>query len=147
MAKPWASTKPARVRPWRPINNEVTMNGDSCCSPKTLSFFGILGAFLVVAALVYAMKYYTRPAPLNQTRVEERKKALAEIQAEDARALNSYEVIDAGKGLVRLKIDRAVELTIEDYKNPAAARTNLIARAEKASAPPPKAPEVPSKFE
>ena len=69
------------------------------------------------------------------------------IQAEDARALNSYEVIDAGKGLVRLKIDRAVELTIEEYKNPAAARTNLIARAEKASAPPPKEPEVPSKFE
>ena len=123
------------------------MNGDTCCSQKTISFLGILGAFLIVAVLVGAMKYYTRPAPLNQARVEERKKALAEVRAEDARALNSYEVIDAGKGFVRLKIDRAVELTIEEYKNPAAARTNLIARADKAGAPAPKAPEAPNKFE
>ena len=123
------------------------MNGDSCCSQKTISFLGILGAFLIVAALLYAMKYYTRPAPLNQARVEERKKALAEIRSENARALNSYEVIDAGKALVRLRIDRAMELTIEEYKNPAEARKNLIDRAEKASAPPPKAPEAPNKFE
>lgn len=123
------------------------MNNDSCCSQKTISFLGILGAFLVVAALLYAMKYYTRPAPLNQARIEERKKALAEVRAEDAKGLNNYEVIDAGKGLVRLKIDRAMELTIDDYKNPAEARKNLIARAEKAAAAPPKAPEAPNKFE
>ena|SRR5437867_6118013 len=114
---------------------------------KTASFIGILGAFLVVAVLVYAMKYYTRPAPLNQARIEERKKALEEIRAENEKALNHYEVLDAGKGIVRLKIDRAMELTVDEYKNPEAARTNLIARAEKASAPPPKPPEQPSKFE
>jgi hypothetical protein len=120
---------------------------DTPSSQKTASFVGILGAFLVVGMLVYAMKYYTRPAPLNQARVEERKKALAELREADAKSLTSYEVIDAGKGTVRLKIDRAMELTIDEYKNPAAARTNLIARAEKASAPPPKPPEQPSKFE
>lgn len=120
---------------------------DTPSSQKTASFIGILGAFLVVGILVCAMKYYTRPAPLNQARVEERKKALAELREADAKGLTSYEVIDAGKGTVRLKIDRAMELTIDEYKNPAAARTNLIARAEKASAPPPKPPEQPSKFE
>ena len=114
---------------------------------KTASFIGILGAFCVVAILVYAMKYYTRPAPLNQARIEERKKALAEIRAENERALNSYEVLDPVKGIVRLKIERAMELILDEYKNPAAARSNLIARAEKASAPAPKAPEQPSKFE
>jgi len=114
---------------------------------KIITLFGILGAFLVVLGLVGAMKYYTRPAPLNQARIEDRKKALAEIRAEEARGLSTYEVTDPGKGLVRLKIDRAIELTIEDYKNPAAARTNLIARAEKAAAAPPKPPEAPSKFE
>jgi hypothetical protein len=97
--------------------------------------------------LVYAMKYYTRPAPLNQARTDERKKALAEVRAEDARTLGSYEVIDAGKGLVRLKIDRAMELTIDEYKNPAEARKNLISRADKAGIAPPKPPEAPSKFE
>jgi hypothetical protein len=122
------------------------MNGTPS-SQKTASFVGILGAFLVVGVLVYAMKYYTRPAPLNQARIEERKKALAEIRADDARGLNTYEVTDVGKGLVRLKIERAMELTIEEYKNPSAARTGLIARAEKAAAAPPKPPEVPGKYE
>ena len=114
---------------------------------KTVSFLGILGAFLIVIVLVAAMKYYTRPAPLNQARIEERKKALAELRAENERGLHTHEVTDAGKGIVRLKIDRAMELTLEEYKNPAGARTNLVARAEKAAAVPPKAPEVPSKFE
>jgi hypothetical protein len=122
------------------------MNDTPCCQ-KTASFVGILGAFLVVGVLVYAMKHYTQPAPLNQVRIEERKKALSEIRGEEAKGLNTYEVTDAGKGLVRLKIDRAMELTIEDYKNPAAARSGLIARAEKAAAAPPKAPEAPNKFE
>ena len=120
------------------------MNG---ISQKTVSFLGILGAFLIVLVLVSAMKYYTRPAPLNQARIDERKKALAELHAESAKGLNTYEVTDAGKGIVRLKIERAMELTQEAYKNPAAARADLIARAEKASAPAPKAPEAPSVFE
>jgi hypothetical protein len=120
------------------------MNGSS---QKTASFIGILGAFLVVGVLVYAMKHYIQPAPLNQARIEERKKALSEMRAEEARVLNSYEMIDVGKGLVRLKIDRAMELTLEEYKNPAAARAGLATRADKAAAAPPKAPEKPSVFE
>lgn len=116
-------------------------------SQKTASFAGVLGALLVVVVLVAAMKHYTKPAPLNQARIDERKKALAEIRAEDQRGLNTYEVIDAGKGIVRLRIDRAMELTLDAYKNPAAAHAELAARADKASAPPPKAPEKPSQFE
>jgi hypothetical protein len=108
---------------------------------------GILGSFLIVLVLVGAMKYYTRPAPLNQARALERKRALVQLQAENEKALNSYEVIDVAKGIVRLKIDRAMELTLDEYKNPAAARTGLVARAEKAAAPGPKPPEAPSKFE
>ena len=114
---------------------------------KLVTLLGILGSFLVVAALVLAMKHYTQPAPLNTARVEERKKALVDLRAEDARALSTYEVTDAGKGLVRLEIKRAMELTLEEYKNPAAARTNLTARAEKAAAAPPKPPEKPNQFE
>lgn len=122
------------------------MNGTSS-GQKTASLLGILGAFLVVAVLIYAMKQYTQTPPLNQARVQERRKALAEIRAEDQRALSSHEVLDAGKGTVRLKIARAMELTVEEYRNPVVARAMLISRAEKASAPAPKAPEQPSKFE
>ena len=122
------------------------MNETKCCQ-KTASFVGVLGAFLVVGVLVYAMKQYTRPAPLNTARIEERKKALAEIRAESEKGLSTYEVTDAGKGIVRLRIDHAMELTLQAYKNPVAARADLTARADKAGAPAPKAPEKPNQFE
>jgi hypothetical protein len=112
---------------------------------KTISFLAILGAFLIVAVLISAMKYYTRPAPLNLARAEERKKALAEIRAANEDGLNNYGWVDQGKGLVRLKIDRAIDLTLEEYKNPAAARSNLAARAAAAYPPPP--PPAPNKYE
>ena len=112
---------------------------------KTLSFIGIFGAFLVVILLVWAMKHYTRPAPLNTARVEERKKALAELRAANEEGLTRYGWVDQSKGLVRLKIERAMELTLEEYKNPAAAHSNLAVRAAAANPPPP--PPPPNKYE
>ena len=107
----------------------------------------ILGAFLIVAGLVWVMYHYTRPAPLGQGRAEERRKILADLQAENAKILNNYESLDPGKGIVRLPIARGMELTLQEYQNPAAARSNLVARAEIANAAPPKAPEKPNPFE
>ena len=140
--------RPARVhRPRRTAEpgNDVQYMSDT--RQKAVSFVSILGAFLVVAVLVYAMNYYTRPAPLNQARSDERKKALGEIRADNEDKLGAYGWQDQGKGLVRLRIDRAMDLTVDDYRNPALARASLIARAEKASVAPPKPPEPPSKFE
>ena len=120
---------------------------ESTSGQKVASLFGILGAFLVVGLLVMVMMTLI-PAPvLNKDRALERKTALAEMRDADAKALKNYEVIDPAKRTARLAIERAMELTIEEYKNPEAARTNLIARAEKANEPPPKAPEQPSKYE
>ena len=106
-----------------------------------------LGAFLVVALLVVAMKYYTRPTPLNQARAAERSAALKEVREAAAKALNTAEVTDATKGTVRLKIETAMELTVKELQNPAAFRTNLVARANKAAEPPPKPPEKPNPYE
>jgi hypothetical protein len=108
---------------------------------------GVLGAFLIVAALVWAMRHYTQPAPLGEDRVAIRKKALSELRAIEADELNSYAWLDQGKGVVRLPIAEAMKLTLHNWQNPAAARSNLIARVEKATAAPPKAPEKPSQFE
>jgi hypothetical protein len=115
---------------------------------KTVTFLAGLGAFLVVALLVFAMKHYTAPAPLNASRAAERAAALKETRETAQKTLTTAEVTDASKGNVRLKIERAMELTVEEYvKNPAGARTNLIARANKAAEPPPKLPEKPNIFE
>lgn len=105
---------------------------------KAVSFLSILGAFLVVALLIFAMKHYTRPAPLNATRAEERKKALAEIRGAEAKALHTVEVVDAGKGFIRVKIETAMDLTLKEYQNPAAFHAELTARANKLAEPPPK---------
>jgi hypothetical protein len=108
---------------------------------------GVLGSFLIVAALVWAMRHYTQPAPLGEDRVAIRRKALAELRATEADELNNYAWLDQGKGIVRLPIAEAMKLTLRGWQDPAAARSNLIARVEKATALPPKAPEKPSQFE
>ena len=105
---------------------------------KLATFLAGLGAFLVVALLIFAMKHYTRPVPLNAARAEERKKALAEVREAGIKTLNTAEVVDAGKGFIRVKIETAMDITLKEYQNPAAFRTNLVARANKLAEPPPK---------
>jgi hypothetical protein len=110
-------------------------------------FAGILGSLLIVTALVLAMRHYTQPPPLGQDRVAQRKKALAELRAAEASELSSYGWLDQGKGIVRLPINEAMKLALREWQNPAAARSNLIARVEKATAVPPPPPAKPNPFE
>lgn len=108
----------------------------------------ILGAFLIVAALVAVMRHYNQPPPLNAGRAEERAKALAEIRNAEEEALHNTAWLDQGKGVVRLRIDDAMQLAEREWRNPAAARSNLIARVDKANPPPPPPPPPPkSAFE
>jgi len=115
-----------------------------------LYFVAIAGTFLIVAGLVYAMQRYTRPAPLGAARAQERLKARAEVTAANTESLNNYGWVDQGKGIVRMPITNAIPLALKEWQNPAAARSNLIARAEKAAEqppPPPKPPEQPNPYE
>ncbi len=108
---------------------------------------GILGSFLVLAGLSWAIHRYTQPAPLGEDRAAVRAKALAELRAAEAEALSTPAWIDKTKGLVRLPVQTAMALVEREWRNPPLARSNLIARVEKATALPPKAPEKPSAFE
>lgn len=108
---------------------------------------GILGSLLIVAALVWAMQRYTQPPPLGEDRIALRKKALADLRAAEASELESYGWVDQAKGVVRLPINEAMKLALRDWQNPAAARSNLIDRVEKATFVPPPAPAKPSQFE
>jgi hypothetical protein len=108
----------------------------------------ILGSFLIVAGLVWAMRHYTQPSPLGEDRAAVRAKALADLRATETEALNNAAWLDQPKGIVRLRIEDAMKIVEQEWgRNPSAARSNLISRVEKATALPPKAPEKPSQFE
>jgi uncharacterized protein YdaU (DUF1376 family) len=108
---------------------------------------GILGSLLIVAALAWAIHRYTQPPPLGEDRAAVRAKALAEMRGADAEALSATGWMDQSKGIVRLRIEDSMALVEREWRNPSAARSNLIERVEKATALPPKAPEKPSQFE
>ena len=106
-----------------------------------LYFVAIVATFFIMAWLVSFVRKYTEPPPLNQVRIEERRKALAELEAANADVLNHYGWVDQGKGLVRLPLDRAMQLTLEEWRKPWLARSNMLLLATlAASNPPPPAP-------
>ncbi len=107
----------------------------------------IIGTFLLMAWLVRTVQRIAGPPPVDVKRIEERKKFRSEVQTASAEALNTYGWQDQTKGILRIPIDRALELTVQEWQDPVAARTNLVSRAEKLAEPPPKAPEKPSEFE
>jgi hypothetical protein len=108
----------------------------------------VLGACLIFVALVWEMKKYTLPtSPVDEARKVERAKARAELTATETEALNNVGWIDQTKGIVRLPIAVAMKLAEQEWQHPDQARSNLIARVEKATALPPKAPAKPSPFE
>src|SRR6266545_6039588 len=113
------------------------MKSDFETASLTAYAVGILGTFLIVALLVLAMRHYTQPTPVGANRVEERHKFLQDQRAADAKALTEYDWVDKDKGIVRLPVQRALELTLQEWQDPAAARSNLISRVEKATAAPP----------
>jgi hypothetical protein len=114
----------------------------------TVYFLAALGSLLIVAGLAWLLYYRTRPETLNQARIQERIKNLHDITTTSAEALNNYGWQDQSKGLVRIPITNAMEWTVRLWKDPAAARSNLLARVDKANpAPPPPAPPKPNQYE
>ena len=108
---------------------------------------GFLIACFLFAAIVVKVKWSMSVPAIDADRAAVRAKALAEIRAAETQALNHPGWIDENRGLVRLPIEVAMQITECEGQDPAAARSNLTARVEKATAPAPQAPEKPSAFE
>ena len=123
----------------------------SCCNcgAKVAYAIAIIGAILIVVFINHQLKEYTRPPAIDEGRAEERAKALAEIRNAEADALNNTGWMDPTKGIVRLRIDDAMNLMVQTWgTNAAAGRSNLLERVAKANPPPPPPPpSKPSAFE
>ena len=124
------------------MSAERKCNGPAVCAYSV----AVIGCFLIVGALVWVMYCYTRTEPLGEDRAAVRRKALADVRAADAEALNNPNYVwqDQTKGIVRLPLKSAMDLSLRLWQDPAAARSNLIARVEKAFYVP---PPPPNKFD
>jgi hypothetical protein len=120
------------------------MNDERTVWPVGLAF--LIACFLL-AVIVAAVKFSTPVPTIDADRAGVRARTLAEIRAAEAQALNHPGWIDENRGLVRLPISVALQITEREWQNPAAARSNLTARVEKATAPAPQAPAKPNPFE
>lgn len=128
------------------MNSYSKESASSWCR-NAMNLLVALVGLSIVAVLVWAMKHYTTPPALTAERAALRAKNLAELRAAEKEASENYGWIDPSKGIVRLPLNRAVELTVAAWQNPAQARADLIERVEKATFVPPPPPEKPSEFE
>ena len=101
-------------------------------------FFGIF-VFVLVAATPHGTNY-------EQKRAEARGKKLNDARNAATQELNSYAWVDKGKGVARIPINRAMELTVADLaqKKPAPAgpiATPAAQTAPAGAAPAPAAPQ------
>jgi hypothetical protein len=125
------------------------MNSEPCRQNIRLGAYaaGLVGAFLIVALLVRLMQSYTAAPSISATRGAERMQIMSEFKAANAPLVENYDWQDQAKGFVRVPIARAMELVLEEGQDPAAARSNLMARAAKEFAPAPKPPEQKNPYE
>jgi hypothetical protein len=90
-------------------------------------FFGIF-VLVLVAATPHGNNY-------EQKRAEARKKKLNDARNAAAQELNSYAWVDKGKGVARIPIDRAMQLTLRDLASKKPEPANPIATPAEAAAP------------
>ena len=125
------------------------MNDDNCCRNTRFGIYaiGLTGTLLVMAVLVCLMRHYTEAPPIFAERSVERMQIKTEFNLANAPLVENYDWQDQARGVVRIPLQRAKDLVLEEWQNPAAARSNMIARAAKAFAPLPKPPEKKNEYE
>ena len=108
---------------------------------------GVLGTFLIMAGLVWALIRYTQPEDIAAARARERVQFLQQVRQAEAQATTTYAVVDAAKGFYQVPVEKAMDLVVREWQNPAAARSNLVARVEKLTELPPPPPAAPNPYE
>ena len=103
---------------------------------------------LLFVALVAIVKFSVTVPAVDADRATVRSKDLAEIRAAEATALATPGWVDKDRAAsCACQLTRRCKFTNRPRQNPAAARADLTARAEKAAAPAPKKAAAPNPFE
>ena len=102
---------------------------ESAPRPKTL-WRVIAGGMVLLLIFVLVVRLLTGLAPVpdeDAARAEERAKARADLQAENAKKLEAYAWVDQAKGTVQIPIARAMELVIAELNSQEPAPAGPIA--------------------
>lgn len=95
------------------------------------AWFLIVGVgFLALAAISWVGHDGSEPEPLYAAGAEQRRENLRELRQRHEEILNQYGWEDEAKGFVRLPIERAMELMLQEWQDPEAGRAELIERVE-----------------
>lgn len=80
-----------------------------------LAAMGGLAIFLLILLVAYLPQ---KPEPLGDGVLtpEERKAALAELQAKHRQATTTYDWVDQTAGVVRIPVDTAMEITLQELR-------------------------------
>ncbi len=81
-----------------------------------IAVFGIVGAVLVFAAIVWlqALFYRAEKAEVEKKTYSQAPEELSRIRAEQIEAMNSYRWVDRDSGVVAIPIERAMELVARE---------------------------------
>jgi hypothetical protein len=94
------------------------------------------------AVLVVLLVWQRQGIPtVEDVRKQERLKILADLNAENQKALTQYRWIDKAKGVVGIPIDRAMDLVLADLKANKPHAAGPIATPAPAATPAPNAPQ------
>ena len=122
------------------------MNQKTHTSASGAAIAFIVGS-VIFAVLVVAVKFLVNVPAIDADSAAFRTKPLFEIRTNEMASLNKVGWADQPRSIVRLPIETAIQLAAQEWQNPAAARADLIAREEKASAPAPVVAPKPNPFE
>ncbi len=92
---------------------------ETAAQPKPL-WRVVAGGMVLLLLFVLAVKLLTGLAPApdeDAARAAERAKAYADLQAENAKRLETYAWVDKAKGTVQIPIDRAMDLAIAELNS------------------------------
>ena len=77
-----------------------------------VSAIGYIGVMLIFMPIVYFSYISNRPSPIDERIIDERLQTLAEVRANQHNAAANYGWVDRSQGIVRIPIERAMELTV-----------------------------------
>lgn len=108
---------------------------------------GFIIASFVFVALVVIVKCSVKVPAVDADRTATIANELIMVRSNEVASLNNPGWVDKQRGIVRLPIDTALQISLEEWQNPAQARADLLARSKKATAPVQAAPAKPNPYE